>query len=73
MSWIANNWIWIILIAGMIAMHLGHGGHSGHGGTARHSDQSNRPEGGHAEHTALPQPPAFGDKDASAPATRHGY
>ena len=29
MSWISNNWIWIVFAVGMIAMHLfGHRGHS---------------------------------------------
>ena len=66
MSWIVSNWIWIILIGGMIAMHLRHGGH---GGTPRRSDQSNAPEGAHAGHTTQRQ--AVGDEDASASA-RHG-
>lgn len=33
MEWLTENWIWVALIGGMIAMHLfGHGGHGGHGG-----------------------------------------
>lgn len=34
MQWIAENWIVLLLVGGMIAMHLfghGHGGHGGHG------------------------------------------
>ena len=27
-----SNWVWILLIGGMLFMHLGHGGHGGHGG-----------------------------------------
>ncbi len=32
MSWLANNWIWVVLVAGFLAFHLfGHGhGHGGH-------------------------------------------
>jgi len=33
MEWLASNWIWVALVAGMLGMHLfGHGGHGGHGG-----------------------------------------
>ena len=33
MEWISQNWVWVLLVVGMIAMHLfGHGGHGGHGG-----------------------------------------
>ena len=67
MSWIASNWIWIILIGGMIAMHLRHGGHSG---TSHRSDQGEPLEGAHAGHTM--RTPAFGDDDASAPAKHRG-
>lgn len=36
MQWITENWIMLLLVGGMIAMHLfghghGHGGHGGHG------------------------------------------
>ena len=32
LDFIVTNWIWILLIGGMLFMHLGHGGHGGHGG-----------------------------------------
>jgi hypothetical protein len=32
LDFIATNWIWILVIGGMLYMHLGHGGHGGHGG-----------------------------------------
>ncbi|GBE04420.1 hypothetical protein BMS3Abin10_00036 [bacterium BMS3Abin10] len=33
MEWVRENWVWIILFAVFIGMHLfGHGGHGGHGG-----------------------------------------
>ena len=70
MSWIGSNWIWIILIGGMIAMHLLHGGHGGHAGTSGQFDQSHAPEGAHSAHRT--QPPALGDKDDSAPAKHRG-
>ena len=33
LDFLSNNWVWILLIGGMLFMHLGHGGgHGGHGG-----------------------------------------
>lgn len=33
MSWLTENWIWVLFGVAFIAMHLfGHGGHGGHGG-----------------------------------------
>lgn len=33
MDWLSGNWIWVVLVVGMLAMHLfGHGGHGGKGG-----------------------------------------
>ena len=46
-QFLQQNWLWVILIGGMLAVHLGghrHGGHSGHGG-ATHGGC-----GGHAAH-----------------------
>ena len=38
MEWLAQNWVWVLFFAGMIAMHLfGHGGHGG-GGDGDHND-----------------------------------
>ena len=32
MEWLQNNWLWIALGVGFVAMHMfGHGGHGGHG------------------------------------------
>jgi hypothetical protein len=32
MQWVLDNWIWLLLGGGMVAMHLfGHGKHGGHG------------------------------------------
>ena len=30
LEFITTNWIWILLIGGTVAMHLGHGGHGRH-------------------------------------------
>ena len=32
MDWLAQNWVWVLVFAAFIGMHLfGHGGHGGHG------------------------------------------
>ena len=32
MDWLSGNWIWVVLIVGMLGMHLfAHGGHGGGG------------------------------------------
>lgn len=32
MEWLTQNWLWVVIFAGFVAMHLfGHGGHGGHG------------------------------------------
>ena len=41
-EFLSNNWLWILLIGGMLFMHLGHGaghgaGHGGCGGGHQHS------------------------------------
>jgi len=33
MTWLAENWFWLVVAAAFIGLHLfGHGGHGGHGG-----------------------------------------
>jgi len=35
MEWLSQNWVWLLFIGAMVAMHLfGHGGHGGHGKTS---------------------------------------
>ena len=46
-EFLSNNWIWILLIGGMLFMHLGHGGQGGHGrvgGCGGHQHSSDRPD-----------------------------
>ncbi len=48
MEWLAENWFWVVVGIGFIAMHLfGHGGHGGHGGSGRQGagddERSGRP------------------------------
>jgi hypothetical protein len=36
MEWLSQNWVWVLLGIGFIAMHMfGHGGHAGHGSSDR--------------------------------------
>ena len=36
MGWLSQNWIWVLIFAAFIGMHMfGHGGHGGHGGHSR--------------------------------------
>lgn len=39
MDWLSGNWVWVVLIVGMLAMHMfGHGGKGGHGCCGGHRD-----------------------------------
>ena len=45
MEWLSENWVFLLVVAAMVGMHLfGHGGHGGHGGGRR--DEEGR-SGGH--------------------------
>lgn len=46
LEFLSSNWLWILLIGGMLLMHLGHGrGHGGHmgGGSHGHSGSGHEP------------------------------
>jgi hypothetical protein len=54
MTWLAQNWIWVLFGIAFVAMHLfGHGGHGGHGSHSSHQSTrrdssavpAGRPEG----------------------------
>ena len=39
MEWLSENWVFLLVLVGMVAMHLfGHGGHGGHGGQRRNDE-----------------------------------
>ena len=39
MAWLSENWVFLPVLVGMVAMHLfGHGGHGGHGGQRRNDE-----------------------------------
>ena len=84
MDWLGNNWIWIVFVVGMIAMHLfGHRGHrhgSGHG-VGPDRDEPARADQTHVgdDHAFAPQTSvagAGGDRNAvptTTPANRHRH
>lgn len=50
MNWLASNWFFILFAAGMVWMHLRHGGHGGHGDRHQPSPPADRHDGGGADH-----------------------
>ena len=47
MEWLSENWVFLLIVVGMVAMHLfGHGGHGGHGGERR-DDEGKGKDTGH--------------------------
>lgn len=53
MEWFTENWIWILLIGGMLAIHLfGHGGHGGHGANGGRGHGGGGCGGGHGRKPA---------------------
>ena len=52
MAWLTENWFWLLVSVGFVAMHLfghgGHGGHVGHGGGDR--DDKDEARGRAVEH-----------------------
>lgn len=68
MDWLTDNWVWILLIAAFVGMHLfghrGHGGHSSGHGRRRprdgepddraQSSDAQAPEDGQRPDTAAP-------------------
>lgn len=59
MEWLGENWIWVLLIIGVLAMHLfGHGGF-GHGhGQHRRRRWRRRDDGGESRQGGAPDPGA---------------
>ena len=55
MEWISQNWVWVLFVVGMIAMHLfGHGGHGGHGGHDDGKSDSKPTSNDGVKHTSEP-------------------
>ena len=65
MTWLAQNWIWVLFGIAFFAMHLfGHGGHGGHGGHAGHDSGAT----GRGDATDAQTPRAAGTRPALPPA-----
>lgn len=48
-EWLSQNWVWVLIAVGFVAMHLfGHGGHGGHGGQGGSGRRSTDKETGDA-------------------------
>ncbi len=51
LEFLSINWVWILLIGGMLFMHRGHGsGHGGHGGCGGHQHSGTDHEQADDEH-----------------------
>ena len=59
MTWLSQNWFFVLILVAFVAMHLfGHGGHGGHGGGGGGDRQS----GGHSGHGEQARPAVGGDE-----------
>lgn len=64
MDWLAQNWIWVVVLVLFFAVHLfGHGGHGGHGGHRGH--------GGDTDATRRPADKDKDEQDKTRPQGHH--
>ncbi|GMQ89936.1 MAG: hypothetical protein BMS9Abin10_0273 [Gammaproteobacteria bacterium] len=55
MAWLTDNWVWVLLGVGMVAMHLfGHKGHGGRGQDKAQGGDSAGAQQAHAPDTGAP-------------------
>lgn len=71
MGWLGANWIWIVVVGGMLWMHLGmhrgHGGHGGHSGRAGAlAPQDEKLSTGHGSHAHDRSRPASAEIEAES-------
>ena len=64
LTFLATNWLWVVLIGAMAVMHLGHRTHGagGHGGGCGHAGVGQHHGGEHGDHEL----PAPGDEGPEA-------
>jgi hypothetical protein len=63
MTWLAQNWIWVLFAVAFVVMHLfGHGGHGGHGS---HGSGHQTPRDAEPGRTEGPRPQAPTDTTGS--------
>ena len=64
MTWLAQNWIWIIFGVAFVAMHMfghgGRGGHGGHGSESRGRRDASEAQPARTEGARRPVPAASG-------------
>lgn len=69
MTWLAENWFWVLFGVAFIAMHLfGHGGHGGHG---RHGSHGGGHCGGGRPAKDKPEAPAADERKGPVDSHRH--
>ena len=77
MRWLSANWIWVVVVGGMLWMHFGmHRGHAGHGGSRLPQEhESSTGQGSHPHDHSQPgttEPGgAPGTPEAGAAGHRH--
>ena len=71
LEFLSANWIWILLIGGMLFMHLGHGGHGGGMGCGGHSHSGHRE--GHADGSAEGSSEGDRSRAAEFPRDHHDH
>lgn len=73
LRWLSANWIWVVVVGGMLWMHLGmHRGHGGHGSGShvrKGAPQERRSSTGHGSHGQDPSQP--GTAEAGTAGHRH--
>lgn len=81
MRWLSANWIWVVVVGGMLwmhfGMHRGHGGHGGHGGSRRPQEQESSSGLGSRAHehsqSGTAEPGGAADAAAEVEATGHRH
>lgn len=73
LEFLSNNWVWILLIGGMLVLHLGHGGGSGgHGGCCSGHEHSGHQHGETEEPSRKDPVAAPNTTITEAPDATHG-
>lgn len=69
MTWLSENWIWVLFGVAFLAMHFsGHGCHGGHGG---HGGDKNKPGGSKKPVDAMTGKPSAIASDSNRQPHRH--
>ncbi|MDQ2735663.1 MAG: DUF2933 domain-containing protein [Pseudomonadota bacterium] len=72
MTWLAENWFWVLFGVAFIAMHFfGHGGHGAHGAHGAHGSHGGGHCGGGEASMEAPDEPAAEKRPGATEAHRH--